>query len=185
MIFEWRSYDLSVGKALDYLALFSREGVQHATRHLPLGGYWLAESGPLNRIHHLWIYGSLAERDTCRAGLAGEAGWTQGFMPRGFPLIERQENRLMRLQRGSAALESVVGARRAPHAALEPGAALFAPGFMTLTFGAAPDEALAVWSVEHGDTPGALVALSRGTPAAPSGATAHHLLRSLSVSPLS
>jgi len=110
MIFEWRSYDLRVGKAPEYLALFSREGVQHATRHLPMGGYWLAESGALNRIHHLWIYDSLAERDACRAGLAQETGWVQGFVPRGFPLIERQENRLMRLERGSDVLAAVAGA---------------------------------------------------------------------------
>lgn len=124
MIFEWRSYDLGVGKALEYLNLFSREGVQYATRHLPMGGYWLAESGPLNRIHHLWIYNSLAERDACRAGLAQETGWVQGFMPRGFPLIVRQENRLMRLERGSDALERVVAGRLRTHPALAEGAPL-------------------------------------------------------------
>lgn len=185
MIFEWRSYDLGVGKALEYLNLFSREGVQHATRHLPMGGYWLAESGPLNRIHHLWIYDSLAERDACRAGLAQETGWVQGFMPRGFPLIERQENRLMRLERGSDALAAVVATRRQAHPALAAGAPLFAPGFQSLTFGAAPAEALAIWRVAQGEKPGEILALSPGTPPAPDGARAHQLLRALSVSPLS
>lgn len=185
MIYEWRSYDLHVGKAAEYLALFSREGVQHATRHLPMGGYWLAESGVLNRIHHLWIYDSLDERDACRAGLMGEAGWVEGFIPRGFALIERQENRLMRLVRGSAALDEVVAARRQAHAPLAEGAPLFAPGLMSLTLGAVPDGALAVWEVAQGERPGEVLALGAGTPDAPAGARAHHLLRPLTVSPLS
>lgn len=185
MIFEWRSYDLRVGKAPEYLARFSREGVQHATRHLPMGGYWLAESGALNRIHHLWIYDSLAERDACRAGLAQETGWVQGFVPRGFPLIERQENRLMRLERGSDVLAAVMAARRQAHPALAEGAPLFAPGFQSLTFGAAPAKALAVWRVTQGENPGEILALSPGTPPAPEGARAHQLMRALSISPLS
>lgn len=185
MIFEWRSYDLAAGRAAEYLALFSRDGVQHATRHLPMGGYWLAESGTLNRIHHLWIYATLAERDACRAGLAADAGWTRGFVPRAFPLILRQENRLLRLVRGSTALEAVVAGRRRAHPAPPGDAPLFAPGFMTLTQGAAPADALAVWETTHGTAPGDVLALSAGLPAAPPGARAHQMLRALAVSPLS
>jgi hypothetical protein len=184
MIFEWRSYDLLPGRAVEYLSAFACDGVAQATRHLPLGGYWLAETGVLNRIHHLWIYADLAERDACRAGLGAEAGWVQGFIPRAFPLVLRQENRLMRLVQGSDVLDAVIAARRLPHAARAADAPLFAPALMTLTLGVAPDGALAVWEVTQGEGVGQIVALSRQTEA-PMGAIAHHLLRPLALSPLS
>ena len=75
MIFELRAYDLIPGKAPDYIDLFRKDGVQYVTRHLPMGGYWLTDSGMLNRLYHLWIYESLEERMECRAGLATDADW--------------------------------------------------------------------------------------------------------------
>ncbi len=62
MIFEWRTYELKTAKALDYLQMFRTFGVESVTAHLPLGGYFLTETGALNRIDHLWIYESFAER---------------------------------------------------------------------------------------------------------------------------
>ena len=185
MIFEWRSYDLVPGRAVEYLSAFAQEGLPLATRHLPLGGYWLAETGALNRIYHLWIYANLNERDACRAGLASEEAWVKGFVPRAFPLITRQENRLLRLVRGSEALDAVIASRRQPHAARPADAALFAPALMTLTLGAAPDAGLACWEVTHGEAVGQTLALSRDVPEAPTGSSAHLLLRPLALSPLS
>ena len=55
MLFELRTYDLKPGKAPAYLEFFRTFGVRLVTRHLPMGGYWMVESGRLNRIEHLWI----------------------------------------------------------------------------------------------------------------------------------
>ena len=60
------------------------------TRHLPLLGYWLTESGRLNVLHHLGAYTDLDDRAARRAGLAADTEWSSGFGPRAFPLIENQ-----------------------------------------------------------------------------------------------
>ena len=101
MIHEWRSYRLKPGAAADYLGLLADEGLPLVTRCLPLMGYWLGETGPLNTIHHLWAYQDWAEREALRAELATDEGWTRGFIPKAFALVEEQGNRFLRLERSS------------------------------------------------------------------------------------
>lgn len=205
MIFELRSYDLIPGRAPDYLDLFRREGVALVTRHLPLAGFWLTDSGVLNRLYHLWIYRDLAERDTCRAALGADRDWTEGFVPRGFPLILRQENRLMRLVSGSPALDRVTASRRDQKPAQAATDPMFAPGRMALEFGGAGDagagDRVGHWRVLTGAGPGRGVALWRFGTADPLAADPpdpgpecdpdraavadrQELLRALSLSPL-
>ena len=93
MLFELRTYDLKPGKAPVYLEFFRTAGVALVTRHLPMMGYWMVESGRLNRIEHLWAYRDMAERDACRAGLAEQddaALWRWRVAARRDPALRPQ-----------------------------------------------------------------------------------------------
>ena len=191
MIYELRAYDLKPGQGPTYLDVFRKAGVQYVTRHLPMGGYWLTDSGVLNRLYHLWIYESLGERLACRAGLAGDADWNGGFVPQGFPLIVAQRNFLMGLQEGSEALSQVVADRKQVHPGQTDCTPMFADAYLSLTFGAARHagaEILGRWQVISGEGPGRIVTLYRhgadDPMATAEGAERHELLRSLSCSPL-
>ncbi|WP_192931203.1 NIPSNAP family protein [Gemmobacter serpentinus] len=191
MIHEWRSYRLKPGAAIDYLALLADQGLPLVTRHLPLMGYWLAESGGLNVIHHLWAYADWAEREAARAGLAQEEGWTKGFIPQAFALVQEQENRLLHLTRSSAAYDAALAMRRRLHPARAPGSPLMAPDCAGLVLasheGALPDAALAQFQPLSGDPrPMALLPRAADPLAAlpPISGAQHNLLRPLAFSPL-
>jgi hypothetical protein len=193
MIFEWRTYELKAGKALEYLQLFRTLGVESITTHLPLGGYFLTETGTLNRIHHLWIYESFVERTAARQNLAQEETWNRHFVPAAFPLIERQRNAFLSLRQGSPLLDLACTARRTRHGPQSPDAPLFAPRLLTLTHSAAPlaaeGEVLGRWQAASGHATGAFITLAAApeetlqTPPE-SAVLEHELLRPLSFSPL-
>lgn len=185
MIHEWRSYRLKPGAAAEYLALLADQGLPLVTRHLPLMGYWLAETGGLNVIHHLWTYADWAEREAARAGLAGEEGWTKGFIPRAFALVEEQQNRFLRLDLSSPGYDAALAQRRRLHPA-RTGGPLFAADCAGLVTGSAPAGALAVWTPLSGD-PRPMALLPRRAepvPPAPIPGADHSILRPLIFSPL-
>lgn len=191
MIFELRSYDLKPGKAPVYLEDFRTFGLGLVTRHLPMGGYWLVETGRLNRIEHLWIYEDFAERDACRAGLATERAWTEEFIPRAFADVVAQENRFMQLERSSEDFDAVVAARTSHHDNQPADTPMFAPTFHGLTHSAASGARgghVAQFRVVSGSAPGTFVTLSSGAAdeilVGSAGAISHELLRPLTLSPL-
>lgn len=114
LIYEFRSYRLQPGKAPLYLQLLHEGGAAIVSRHLPLAGFWMTETGRLNMLHHLWVYNDLDDRAACRAALMADEEWTEGFIPKAFPLLVEQESRLMRLTAGSAALEAAVASMGKP-----------------------------------------------------------------------
>lgn len=187
MIHEWRSYRLKPGAAPTYLALLSDEGLPLVTRHLPMTGYWLGETGSLNTIHHLWSYADWAEREACRATLATEEAWVKGFIPKAFALVEEQENRFLRATTSSQPFDEVLWHRRNPHPGREPGAPLFAPSTSALVTGLAVNGALAVFDVLSGAPSVPLSLLPRGNdpvPIEPISDASHIVLRPLAFSPL-
>ena len=191
MLHELRIYDLRPGAVPVYADLFRFRGLPHVTRHLPMAGYWATDSGALNRVYHLWVYADLAERDACRAGLAADAEWMQGFVPEGFPLILQQQNLILQLEAGSPALDHAVAARKTPRPAAPPATPLFAPGRMTLVDGPggmADGTRIALWRVVSGDGPGRRLSLhahGEGDPfVTAEGAARHEVLRAFSFSPL-
>ncbi|MDF3855600.1 NIPSNAP family protein [Paracoccus sp. P2] len=186
MIHEWRSYRLKPGAAGDYLTLLAERGLPLVTRHLPLMGYWLAETGPLNTIHHLWSYADWTERESRRAALAQEEGWTRGFIPAAFALVDAQQNRFLRLDRASPRFHAALAGRLRAHAAPAPGAALFAADCAALVIGADPAGAEALWQPVSGDARGPVALMPRSAepvPAAPQPGR-HVILRPLAFSPL-
>ncbi|WP_238364002.1 NIPSNAP family protein [Mesobacterium pallidum] len=190
MFFELRTYDLKPGKVPVYLEFFRTFGVALVTRHLPMGGYWMTESGALNRIEHLWIYDSFDERDACRAGLVKESAWMDDFIPRAFADVVAQSTRIMELTASSDAFDAVIAGRRTCLENQAPETPMFAPGLHGLTLSDTPpvNDSLAAFRVLSGDRPGTHVQIAAGSFASltsgNSGALGHEILRPLSLSPL-
>lgn len=187
MIHEWRSYRLKPGAANDYLGLLADQGLPLVTRHLPLMGYWLAESGTLNTIHHLWSYADWAERETARAALAQEHEWTASFIPKAFALVEEQDNRFLALRRSSPTFDAALKQRRQVHPSRIAGAPLYAVQCAALVKGATMPDAVAEWEPVSGDPTSPFTLLPRAddpTPASPVAGAHHIVLRPLAFSPL-
>lgn len=187
MIHEWRTYRLKPGAAGQYLTLFGQVGLPLVTRHLPLMGYWLAETGPLNVIHHLWSYRDWSEREARRATLAQEPDWTKGFIPKAFGLVEEQDNRLLKLTQTSEIFEAVLAKRDTVRPAMETQAPLYADHCACMVTDVVVDGAVAAWETISGDGARTLALLPRKAEPLPTStlkAGTHTVLRPLCYSPL-
>jgi hypothetical protein len=187
MIHEWRTYQLMPGATGDYLALLADLGLPLVTRHLPLLGYWQAETGPLNVIHHLWAYADWAEREACRTALSNEEAWVNDFIPRAFPMVLQQQNCLATLIRGSPAFDAAVADRHRQHGPRLAGTPLFAPECAGLVTGNALADAVAVLEPISGSLRGPLALLARHSDPLKSVGSddgSHIVLRPLAFSPL-
>ncbi|MAS03408.1 MAG: hypothetical protein CL534_01700 [Ahrensia sp.] len=192
MLFELRTYDLKPAKAPVYLDNFRRNGVGLVTVSLPLGGYWMTESGRLNRIQHLWIYDDFADRERCRANLSRDEAWMTGFIPGAFVDVVGQQNRFLNLVEGSGALERVVAGRRTVHPNQPADVPMFADTLHALAIHrdkpAVSERIIALFEVLSGTDAGQFITLSAGPAdtllAGANGAGDHEILRPLSLSPL-
>lgn len=188
MIHEWRTYRLKPGAANAYLTLLADEGLPLVTRHLPLMGYWLAETGCLNTIHHLWTYTDWGERESSRAGLAQEEAWTAGFIPKAFALVEEQENRFLQLRRSSPRFDAALARRHEVLSARSAGAPIFAAPCACLLVGAPHEAAVAEWLPVSGTATGQVTLLGRTEDPVPTAPLADGvnqiILRPLAFSPL-
>ncbi|MGV8939281.1 MAG: NIPSNAP family protein [Allorhizobium sp.] len=187
MIHEWRSYRLKPGAASAYLTLFADQGLPLVTRHLPLMGYWLGETGPLNTLYHLWSYADWAEREACRASLATEEAWVKDFIPKAFAMVEEQQNRFLKTNKSSAQFDVQLTGRRSTRDAREEGAPLFAAGCAGLVSGPPPADAVVAWEMLSGEPMPGLSLLPRSAdpvPGIPLSGAGHIVLRPLGFSPL-
>ena len=163
LIYEFRSYWVQPGKAPLYLRTLQKGGIAIVTRHLPLLGFWMTETGRLNVLHHLWAYESLEERAVCRANLMADEAWVNGFIPEAFPLLQEQESRLMRLSHGSAALEAATARRKQAVAAASSDVPLFAETLHCLVVGgfqAATQADIAQFTTISGEAPGSKITIT-------------------------
>lgn len=191
MFLELRTYDLSAGKAPVYLEFFRTFGVGLVTRHLPMMGYWLVESGRLNRIEHLWAYESFEERDACRASLVKDTAWMEEFVPKAFVDVVAQSNRFLAVKSCMADFQTILDNRKAHHPNQPKDSAMFTANLYGLAVGgsvAPSDTEIARLGVVSGDNLGQEIVLSRGPfdslLNSGNGAEAHEVMRSLSLSPL-
>ena len=104
MIYELRTYTVKPGTLGDMVKAAST--VSRAVRgdnYGKLEGYWYTEIGPLNQVMHLWSYPDLNERSRLRAELAKNPRWTSEYTPLIYPLLLRQDIRLLNAVRAPVA----------------------------------------------------------------------------------
>ncbi len=95
MYYEMRTYTLQVGKLNEYLAVLEEVGLPILLRYQKLVGWWRTEHGELNQVVHMWVWRRLDERIQKRTALYEDSEWLTNFTPRAFPLILRQESKLL------------------------------------------------------------------------------------------
>ena len=96
MIHELRQYTLKPGKLREYLGYAETIGRPARGQNYGVNlGYWTPEFGTLNSVWHIWEYESLDARAKLRADLQKNKAWTEEYIPRIRPLLERQEIRFM------------------------------------------------------------------------------------------
>ncbi|WP_197277071.1 NIPSNAP family protein [Sphingomonas profundi] len=95
MIHEYRTYRLKPGALSTYLAAFESIALPLIRRHMDLIGFWSADTGLLNRVHHLWAFADHAERATRFAALRAEPDYQQRFLPVALPLIEDMTSQIL------------------------------------------------------------------------------------------
>jgi hypothetical protein len=96
MIYELRTYTLKPGTLGDMVKAAST--VSHEIRgnnYGKLEGYWSTEIGALNQVMHLWSYSDFNERARLRGELAKNPRWHKEYTPLIYPLLVRQDVRLL------------------------------------------------------------------------------------------
>uniref|UniRef100_A0A2D4PG15 NIPSNAP domain-containing protein n=1 Tax=Micrurus surinamensis TaxID=129470 RepID=A0A2D4PG15_MICSU len=56
--YEFRTYTIKPNKMKDFLDLTSKT-IHLRTAHCPMVGYWTLEFGELNKVFHIWKYGTV------------------------------------------------------------------------------------------------------------------------------
>lgn len=95
MFYEMRTYTIKVGKVQEYLKHFEEVGFPVITKYQKLVGWWYTEIGELNQIIHIWEWESLDARAEQRKALYSDPDWLEKFIPTAFPMLEKQESKLM------------------------------------------------------------------------------------------
>jgi hypothetical protein len=96
MIYELRTYTVKPGALGDMVKAAST--VSHEIRGNDYGkleGYWSTEIGALNQVMHLWSYSDFNERARLRGELAKNPRWHKEYTPLIYPLLVRQDVRLL------------------------------------------------------------------------------------------
>uniref|UniRef100_A0A8C5LQT2 NIPSNAP domain-containing protein n=1 Tax=Leptobrachium leishanense TaxID=445787 RepID=A0A8C5LQT2_9ANUR len=91
--YEFRTYTIKVDKMREFLKL-TNENFHYRTVHSELVGYFTMELGSLNKVLHIWKYGSFAERTAVRTKLAQDNDFMEKYVAKTFPLIEKQDNEI-------------------------------------------------------------------------------------------
>ena len=76
MIVEQRTYTIKPLRTGDFLELYERAALPLQKKYLGhLVGFFTSEIGPLNQVVHIWVYDSLADRETRRATMDADPAW--------------------------------------------------------------------------------------------------------------
>lgn len=89
--YEFRTYTVKPDKMKDFLEL-TGQNIHLRTAHSQMIGYWALEFGGLNKVFHIWKYGSFAERAAVRAALGQDREWQEKYMSQMLPLLDKQDN---------------------------------------------------------------------------------------------
>ena len=96
MLYEMRTYELKVGSTARYLRQFGEIGLPIVSRYCKHVGYWVIESGRLNRVLHVWEFESFEHRQRAREQWWQDSEWNEKYLPLALPLVVSQESVLMR-----------------------------------------------------------------------------------------
>src|SRR5579872_849736 len=95
MIYEMRTYQLKVGTVQAYVKQFQEKGLPIVSKYCTLVGYWIVESGSLNREIHIWAFKDMEDRRRSREKWWQDADWTESYLPLALPLVESQESTIL------------------------------------------------------------------------------------------
>lgn len=95
MYYEMRTYTIKVGKTPEYLKHFEKVGLPIISKYAKLIGWWYTDIGELNQLIHIWEYESLDDRKKKREALYQDEDWLNHFVPTAFPMLEKQESKMM------------------------------------------------------------------------------------------
>jgi hypothetical protein len=104
MIYELRTYTVKPGTLGDMVKAASTVSREiRGDDYGKLEGYWSTEIGPLNQVMHLWSYSDLNERARLRGELGKNPRWRSEYTPLIYPLLMRQDVRLLNAIRAPVA----------------------------------------------------------------------------------
>ncbi len=95
MIYEMRTYQIKVGATSQYVKQFGEIALPIISRYCKLVGFWIVESGRLNRVVHIWEFESLEHRRTARERWWQDEDWLDQYLPLALPLVLSQESLLL------------------------------------------------------------------------------------------
>ncbi len=95
MLYEMRIYELKVGSTVTYLRQFGEIGLPIVSKYCKLVGYWVIESGRLNRVVHVWEFESFEQRRRARERWWQDPEWNEKYLPLALPLVISQESVFM------------------------------------------------------------------------------------------
>jgi hypothetical protein len=95
MIIEQRTYTLKPGTMHQFLALYEAEGLEIQRGALGnLIGYFVTETGELNRVVQLWGFETFEDRMARRRELSVSDAW-RGFVGKTGALVTEQRTELL------------------------------------------------------------------------------------------
>ncbi|MGD9602280.1 MAG: NIPSNAP family protein [Gammaproteobacteria bacterium] len=97
-IYEMRTYTLQVGKLSEAVKLYSEIGypvLEKSGLSAKLVGYFIADTGMINQLVHLWKFDDDADRRAHWAKLYANTDFMEGFAGKFRPLLVSQEVKLL------------------------------------------------------------------------------------------
>lgn len=96
VIVEQRIYTFHPGKLQEFLSIYESDGRPVQLEYLDtLLGYYVTETGTLNRVVALWGYASMEQRMQRREALFADDRWI-AYLARVRPLMATQESVILR-----------------------------------------------------------------------------------------
>ena len=97
--YELRTYAIPLGGLPGMMSVWERAMPTRSVLGCPVGGIWSTVIGELNRLHHLWPYPSLEEREAIRRKVRAGGNWPPYLLDiaeggAGYETIS-QENKIM------------------------------------------------------------------------------------------
>jgi hypothetical protein len=97
-LYEMRTYTLHVGKMAEAQKLYMEFGypaLEKGGQHKNLIGYFVADTGMINQLVHLWKFEDDAGRRTHWADVYANKDFVEGFAAKFRPLVQTQEVKLL------------------------------------------------------------------------------------------